>query len=396
MTQTPSPPDGLSRPSSTAGSCPTSDANRLGLDLKQEAGFLGYRRPIVDIHTHLRGPDATRTYLAAARDYGIAKTFYMVGRPHVQELHRELSPEDAAEIEPMCVPDFFAREDPETFTTRWLEDIVWFWEQGSRVVKYWSAPRGRDFASDALILDSPIRLEGMKLAYDTGYRVFMTHVGDPDTWFQTKYADAKKYGTKASQYVPLERLLDQYHDVTWIGAHMGGWPEDLDALQGMLDRHPNYVLDSSATKWMVRELGRQPQRLAEFILANPGRVLFGTDIVASPDYHDPPKLDDDNPTRGHGYDQYASRFWALRNMIETDHAGESIIVDPDLHLVDPAVPKKSAPPFAGASINGPILDTLYRDAAMDLFDRAYGPEGHGIQWGDALLKASGRDALSTA
>ena len=82
-------------------------------------------------------------------------------------------------------------------------------------------------------LGSPIRRQGMQLAYDLGYRVFMTHVADPDTWFQTAYADSKKYGTKLEQYKPLEELLDQYHDVTWIGAHMGGNPEDLDWLHDL-------------------------------------------------------------------------------------------------------------------------------------------------------------------
>lgn len=338
-----------------------SDANRLGIDYAAEAERFGYTGPIIDIHTHVSSPEAAAVFLDAAKRFGVVQSWTMTGIEKARAVRGFAG--DAIQF--IAVPDYTKRDEPGTFTTQWLADIEAFrTELDAQIIKFWAAPRGIDFApgDDApLRLDSPIRLQGMKLAYDLGYRVFMTHVGDPDTWFATTYADADKYGTHRDQYIPLERLMDQYHDVTWIGAHMSGYPEDLDFVQGLLDRHPNYVVDTSACKWMVRELSQRPQRFAEFCRANPGRVLFGTDIVANAENVTPgPDADEHTPD---GFDLYASRFWALRTLIEGDYAGPSPIVDPDLHLVDPSVDPKAAPELRGSGMSGDVLRDIYHDAA---------------------------------
>ncbi len=350
------------RPASTAGSRPVNDANRLGLDFKRESACFGYDGPITDIHTHISSPAAARLYFQAADDYGVGHAWTMTGLDNARRNTAELEPALRDRLHYIAVPDYAKRDDPDTFTTQWHKDLVSFYEEmGSRIMKLWAAPRARDFAGDALLLDSPNRLEGIRIAYETGYRVFMTHVGDPDTWFQTAYADAGRYGTKPDQFKPLEKLLDRYGDVTWIGAHMGGNPEDLDWLHAFLERHPNYVVDTSATKWQVRELSRHPKRFVQFVEAHPGRVLFGTDIVANDDNLTPPEAG--GPETGGGYDLYASRFWALRTVIETDYAGPSPIVDPDLHQVDPSVDPKSTAGLRGASMPADLLPMLYHGAA---------------------------------
>lgn len=282
---------------------------------------------------------------------------------------RRLFPDFGDRIKFICVPDYLKRDKMGTFTTQWLKDIESFRREfDSPIIKFWCAPRGLDVgdtspdpgATDAMRLGSPIRKQGMKLAYDLGYRVFMTHVGDPDTWFQTVYTDAERYGTKLEQFEPLEEALEEYRDVTWIGAHMGGYPEDLDWLQAFLDRHPNYVVDTSAAKWQIRELSKHPDQFREFCRRNPGRVLFGTDIVAN-----------EHMDNSIGFDLFASRYWALRTLIETDYDGMSPIVDPDLHRVDPSVPEDSTPPLRGANLHGPLLSTIYHDATQRVLDDAY-------------------------
>lgn len=360
MPTPPTTPTTPTRHGSTRGTMPISDANRLGLDYRAEAGSFAYDGPIIDVHTHISSPQAAAVYLRVCDDYGIDKCWTMTGRPNVQPIRDALG-DQQDRIQFICVPNFVEREKPGTFSTKWYEDIEAFYALGSRVIKFWAAPRGRDFVGDDLLLDSPTRLHGMKLAYDTGYRTFMTHVGDPDTWFATAYADASKYGTKLDQFAALERLLDQYHDVTWIGAHMGGNPEDLDWLHAFLERHPNYVVDCSATKWQVRELSKHPRKLAQFIEANPGRVLFGSDIVAGQDNVEP---NSKAPEAGHGYDLYASRYWALRTLLETDFQGPSPIVDPDLHKVDPMVDPKSTATLRGAGLSEQLLKMVYHDAPM--------------------------------
>jgi hypothetical protein len=224
---------------------------------------------------------------------------------------------------------------------------------------------------ELLHLDSPARRKAMDLAAELGM-VFMTHVADPDTWFQSRYADATRYGTKEDQYEPLERLLDIYTQ-PWITAHMGGWPEDLDFLDGLLDRHDNLYLDSSATKWMVRELSRHnPDRLCQFLTRWKGRVLFGSDIVTNESHLSPPEATSDGITPQatspeEARDLYASRYWALRTLFESKYDGPSPIADPDLALVDPEHHGPlDSPNLQGKALPADVLEWLYHDAAAAL------------------------------
>lgn len=326
---------------------PQSDPNRLGLDYRAEATRLPWNGPIWDVHNHINGIEAARKFFEVADVFGIDKVWTMGQLEHVDEVRAEFGDR----VNFIAVPNYTAgKTDPAAFSTDWLHRIEKFREKGSRVVKLWAAPRGLDF-SEHLQLDTPIRREGIKLARSLDM-MFMVHISDPDTWFATHYKDEKKYGSKLDQYVPFERLLDEYHDVPWIAAHMGGDPEHLDHLQQLLDDHPNLYLDTSATKWMVRELSKHPHEFRDFCQRNPGRVMFGSDIVASEDNID--------------FDLYASRWWALRALFETDYDGPSPIVDPDLSLVDPTLPKESTAALRGASFDEPTLQMVYQDAAGSL------------------------------
>jgi len=364
-----------SSPAATTPDRPT-PANRLGLDYRDEARRLGAPpAPAIDIHTHINGPASAEVYRDARDLYGVTRTFSMTPPPLADGVGEVLGDS----IHFIAVPDYLAEDRRRAMTEGFLESIQSFHEKGSRMVKFWAAPRRLDFAEDmgvpraSLTLDAEWSTRAMALAESLGM-MFMTHVADPDTWFATKYADASVYGTKRDQYLPLERLLDRF-GVPWIGAHMGGWPEDLDFLDGLLERHDNLYLDTSATKWMIRELSKHPrQRFVEFLERWRGRVLFGSDIVAI-DSH----LAADEGPRGMGrlssspeeaFDLYASRYWALRTLFETDYEGESPIADPDLALVDPeAHDEMSAPDLFGKSVPKDLLRVIYRDAAVDLVEK---------------------------
>ena len=64
---------------------------------------------------------------------------------------------------------------------------------------------------------------------------------------------------------------------------MGGDPEHLDHLAELLTRYPNLYLDTSATKWIVRELGKQQEAAREFFRRWADRICFGTDQVVLKD-----------------------------------------------------------------------------------------------------------------
>jgi hypothetical protein len=322
---------------------PINDANHLGLNYRVEATRLPWPSKITDVHVHLNNVKAAPIFFDACDTFGIDRVWSQTPLEEVDAIEAAYP----GRVEFIAIPNYMARHEPDTFGSDWLKRMDAFKLKGARMAKFWAAPRGRDF-NETFYLDHPTRIAAMKHARSLGMK-FMTHVADPDTWFATVYKDARRYGTKASHYQTLEKMLDMFHDVPWMAAHMSGHPEDLDHLQFLIDRYPHFYIDTSATKWMVRELSKHPRHLRDFCRRNPGRVLWGTDIVASGGSDD--------------FDLYASRFWCMRTLFETQYDGPSPVVDPDLSQIDPTLPAKSTAWLHGAGLDPAALGTLYHHAA---------------------------------
>jgi hypothetical protein len=211
--------------------------------------------------------------------------------------------------------------------------------------------------------------------------MFMTHVGDPETWFTAKYTDASVYGTHAQQYEPLERVLDETAPVPWIAAHFGGWPENLEFLDGLLSRHDQLHLDTSATKWVSREISKhEPADVVAFLSKWKGRILFGSDIVTTDDHlrsaAAPIGMGHLAGTADEAFELYASRYWVLRTLWESDYRGRSPIADPDLAMIDPAAhDEMSSPRLRGMSLPEDVLRSLYSESAAGLLGAWHGDRG---------------------
>jgi len=61
---------------------------------------------------------------------------------------------------------------------------------------------------------------------------------------------------------------------------MGGDPEHADHLQALLESYPHFYLDTSATKWQVREVSAHRDAIRALVCRFPDRFLFGSDVVA--------------------------------------------------------------------------------------------------------------------
>ena len=152
-----------------------------------------------------------------------------------------------------------------------------FLELGVKIIKFWSAPRGRE---RGLFVDAPWRIEAVKRARAAGVRMVMVHVADPDVWFRTVYADAAKFGTKPDQYVGLERMLQLFPDLIWIGAHMGGDPEHPDHLQALLEQYPQLLHRHQRHQMASARSVAAGRGASRADLRNiPDRFLFGSDLV---------------------------------------------------------------------------------------------------------------------
>lgn len=363
--------------SSTNGPVPSA-ANRFGWDYAAEAARLPRLPfPIIDAHAHIHGKEAAALFLEACDLYGISDTWSQTtwdAVPMVREVMGD-------RIRFVAVPDWRSPDRKQAHGPAFLERIEQFHAIGSRMVKFWCAPRGIDYGREVgderlMAIDHPNRIEAMQLAEKLGM-IFMTHIADPDTWFATKYSDAGVYGHKRDHYLKWEELMDRFAG-PWMCAHLGGWPEDLRFLSGLLARHDNLYLDTSATKWIVREVSRHPPgEVRDFFQQWRGRILFGSDIVTM-DEHLTPAIDLDAKldimarasSRQEAFDLYASRYWALRTLWESDYEGESSIADPDLAMVDPQrFTEMDAPPLRGMSLPIDVLKSFYLDAAASFWPK---------------------------
>jgi predicted TIM-barrel fold metal-dependent hydrolase len=282
----------------------------------------------IDFHIHLLAVRHAPRYFAAARHYGFAAALTQTPLEEALTIQRDYGDR----LQFVVVPRW--QDTSPNPVDEWLRRLEAFYNMGARIVKFHMAPRSmamRNWRLDSPKLQ-PIFREalGRKMA-------IMTHVGDPDLWYANQYADAAKYGTREEHYQMWQSVLAEYPGVPWLAAHMGGNPENLPRLQYLLDKFPNLVIDSSATKWVVRELSARREQAREFFVRNEDRIIFGTDLVTGDD---------------RDFELYASRFWVQRKMWETGYIGPSPILDPDL-------PAEKQPVLRGLALPDATLQKLY-------------------------------------
>lgn len=308
-------------------------ANLTGEDYRHPPRRRLVNLPVVDAHIHLRGGlAALRTFFRAADLYGINRFLSMTFLEQVDEIRRAWP----GRVDFIAIPDYREFKRTRRFLNKWRRDVTAFAGHGARIAKFWAAPRAREQWDFSLANDwiRPV----IDRALDAGMG-FMVHVADPDTWFATRYADASIYGTKQQNYDQLHWFADYVAPRPVIGAHFVGHPEDLDHLDALLGRHSNLMLDMSATKWVVREISRQPAgRVRRFFREHEGRILFGSDLVIDPKYD---------------FTHYASRYWAHQVLWETSRRGDSPIEDPDL--------ESGRAKLAGVNLPDRTLRAIYFD-----------------------------------
>lgn len=311
------------------------DYNRTGLDFRSPIPRPKAHGIVIDFHCHLQAARHGRDWFAAADHYGIDSFVSMTPLEEAVGLQRDWP----GRVQFIAVPKW--GEWGAGFVGEWLKRIEAFYNIGSRFAKFWFAPPAigdRHWRLDSemfrpLLQEARARRMGI-----------MTHIGDPQIWYDTKYTDAAEYGTRDQHYQMWEDVLREYADVPWVGAHLGGNPEDLSRLQRLLDRYANLMLDCSATRWMVREISARRDEAREFFIRNQDRILFGSDQVSNNE---------------RGFDFLASRFWCHRKLWDTAYIGPCPIVDPDL-------PADRQPVMRGLALPDECLQKLYHDNAIKL------------------------------
>lgn len=87
---------------------------------------------------------------------------------------------------------------------------------------------------------------------------------------------------------PFDALIEEQHNMfkkhpktTFIAAHFGWYPNDLDKLSKLMDALPNIVVEFGA---VIAELGRQPRTAYKFFEKYQDRILFGKDSWVPEEY----------------------------------------------------------------------------------------------------------------
>jgi hypothetical protein len=307
--------------------------NRIGLDYRAPMPRPKARGLVIDAHVHLLAARHGREFFQAAGHFGIDGFMTMTPLDEALSLARDWP----GRLHFIAVP--YWRQTGPRFMDEWLRCLEAFYNLGSRVAKFWCAPPA--IGDRQWRLDSPAFRRLMREASDRGMAI-MTHVGDPEVWYPTRYADTAKYGTRDEHYRMWENVLEEFAATPWLGAHLGGNPEDLPRIQRLLDRYPKLRLDCSATRWLLREISIRRDEAREFFIHNQDRILFGTDQVSGDQ---------------RGFDFLASRFWAHRKLWDTAYIGPAPIFDPDL-------PEDQQPTLRGLALPDECLQKLYHDNAV--------------------------------
>lgn len=323
------------------------DHNRTGLDFRRPFPRPKVRGKVIDFHVHINAASHGRAWFEACRHYGIDCSVTLTPLEEALSLARDWP----GRLHFIAIPKWHDWE--EGFIGRWLNRIEAFYNIGSRIAKFWFAPPA--IGERGWRLDSPMFRPLLREARARNM-IIMTHIGDPELWYATRYADTARYGTRQSHYEMWANVLEEYKGAPWLAAHMAGNPENLERLQSLLDRYPNLWLDCSATRWMVREVALRRDEMRDFFIHNQDRIIFGSDQVT---------------THGRDFDFLASRFWCHRKLWETAYIGPSPIFDPDL-------PEDRQPVMRGLALPDECIQKLYHDNAIRLLSTV----GAGAQWAD--------------
>jgi predicted TIM-barrel fold metal-dependent hydrolase len=165
---------------------------------------------------------------------------------------------------------------------------------GAEGLKIWK-PLGLSIKDDAekLVRVNDDRLDPIwETAAELGLPVLI-HVGDPAAFFWPLDEENERWDElhhhpewhfPSPPYPPLENIVNDMADLvrrqkktTFIGAHVGCYPENLAWVSSVLEECPNFYVDISAR---IGELGRQPYSARKLMLRFADRILFGTDSSA--------------------------------------------------------------------------------------------------------------------
>ncbi|MFX0167861.1 MAG: amidohydrolase family protein [Candidatus Hodarchaeota archaeon] len=267
-----------------------------------------YKGPIFDAHTHVWNTTHFNDIVNEQTQLGIESQLIIAHSSEIRDFVEDQFPGKFIFAKYLSTQQIISLEIDQV-----LADIERMRSNGFSLAKMWAAPGWRNYLKN---LTGPFHLTDQRLdpvfnaLADNGFPLLL-HVADPDTYYATAYSDSKKYGTKEEHLHELEVLIQNHPDLQFQLAHFAAQPEvhRLDHLAEWFDKYENIVVDTASSRWMARELSKDPDTTRKFLVRYSKRVLFGTDATLNASQIQKT----DSP-----FSPYKGRFIAQRILWETD------------------------------------------------------------------------------
>jgi predicted TIM-barrel fold metal-dependent hydrolase len=257
----------------------------------------------IDVHTHIM-PDAIARAARLMNEWGIDGAVNLSGMypgppRHMLETQLAAAEQSGGRIAVFANADFvhLVRDRPRDYGQVMAAQLVESRRLGAVGLKI---PKGLGLGYPAPDREHllPIDDSGLDPLFDKAGELGMPvaiHIGDPKAFWKPANPDNERWDelqahpewSFAGQPVPswqelydaFERRVARHPRTIFIAVHFGNDPEDPDNVARMLDRYPNFYIDTAAR---VPELGRADARHAaekmrRFYTKYQDRILFGTD-----------------------------------------------------------------------------------------------------------------------
>jgi hypothetical protein len=166
-------------------------------------------------------------------------------------------------------------------------------DSGAKGIKVWKnlGLEVRDANGSIILPDDSRVVDLLGYAGELGLPVLI-HIADPKAYFAPPDLTNERLDElvespgnwvgDATMFPTFDRLVDALESLVlatpqtrYVGAHVGCASEDLDRVEAIMAKAPNFWVDIAGR---ITELGRQPRRFAALLEKFPDRVVFGTDL----------------------------------------------------------------------------------------------------------------------
>jgi predicted TIM-barrel fold metal-dependent hydrolase len=256
--------------------------------------------PVIDVHNHLSGgkdrltPERVKSYLAEMDAAGVRTVVNLDGGwgRRLKETLAALDEAHPGRFLTFALLDF-SGIDEENWGQREAQRLEESFRAGAKGLKlHKSLGLNHRYKNGKLMpVDDP-KLDPVWEMCSRHKRPVVIHVADPAAFFTPldrfnerwhELGEHPNWLFYGEQFPPRDEILAQrnraiakHPDTTFICAHFGNNPEDLETVGKWLDTYPNMYIDVDAR---ISELGRQPYTTRRFFLKYQDRIMFGTDTT---------------------------------------------------------------------------------------------------------------------